>query len=374
MNKQKLTIILAGAAIIIFSFFSMKMISGFKEDPKLKPAEEVIRFVKAEPVKYSDVSSNHITNGRVYSQSEITLSAEVTGKILEGNVAFKEGQIFKKGDLLLRIYDNEAALNLKAEVSSFLTQLAGILPDMKIDFPETYPTWYKFFEQIEIDKDLPNLPEIKSTQEKVFLSSKSILSKYYTLKSNESKFKKYSIYAPFNGAISQVNLEVGAIANAGAALAKIININVLEVEIPLEIENAKWINVGDKVTLTDELNEYNWFGNVIRKAGDLNQQTQSISVYVQLANNNHKPVYRGQYLKATFSNIPLNHVMEIPRNSVFNSNEVFTIENNALAKTKINVVKTNDKTLYFNGLNENTNVVVEPLINAAEGTKVKIIE
>ncbi|MFZ1292052.1 MAG: HlyD family efflux transporter periplasmic adaptor subunit [Melioribacteraceae bacterium] len=374
MNKQKITIIIAGAVIIIFSFFSMKMISGFKEDPKLKPADEAVRFVKAETVKYSDISATHISNGRVYSQSELTISAEVTGKILEGNVSFKEGQTFRKGDLLLKIYDNEASLNLKAEVSSFLTQLAGILPDMKIDFPETYPKWYNFFEQIEIEKDLPELPEIASTQEKVFLSSKSILSKYYTIKSTESKFKKYSIYAPFNGAISQVNLEVGAIANAGAALAKIINTNILEVEIPLEIENAKWVNVGDKVTMTGELNEYNWFGNVIRKAGDLNQQTQSISIYVQLANNNHKPVYRGQYLKATFSNIPIKNVMEIPRNSVFNSNEVFTIENNALVKTKINVVKTNDKTLFFNGVNENTKLVVEPLINAAEGTKVKIIE
>ena len=132
MKKQKYFIIAAGTAIIIFSFFSMKLLSSLKENPLPKPAEELVRFVKAQPVKYDNLKTSFIANGRVYSKSEITVSAEVSGKILEGNIPFKEGQTFRKGDLLIRIYNNEAVLNLKAEVSSFLTQLAGILPDLKI--------------------------------------------------------------------------------------------------------------------------------------------------------------------------------------------------------------------------------------------------
>ena len=37
MKKQKYIIIAAGAAIIIFSFFSMKMLSGLKENAVPKP-------------------------------------------------------------------------------------------------------------------------------------------------------------------------------------------------------------------------------------------------------------------------------------------------------------------------------------------------
>ena len=62
--------------------------------------------------------------------------------------------------------------------------------------------------------------------------------------------------------------------------------------------------------------------------------------------------------------------MEIPRNAVFNSDEVFIIKNGRLAKRRINVVKTNDRTLLFNGLPEGDSVVVQQLINVSEGTLV----
>ena len=368
MKKQKYIIILAGAAIIIISFLSMKTLSGLKENPPPKPQEEIIRVVKSKPIKYSDVTAPISASGRLSSKSEITISAEVSGKILDGNIPFKEGQTFKEGDLLLKIYDSEAALNLKATVSSFLTQLAGILPDLKIDFPESYPKWYNFFESIEIEKDLPNLPEISSTKEKVFLASKNVLNNYYSIKSSELRLKKYSIYAPFSGAITQVNVEVGAIANIGASLGKIINTSSLELEVPLELDDSKWINIGDQVTVNNGLK-----GRVIRKAESVDEQTQSIIVYIALVNSNSNPIYKGQYLMAKFQGIPLEDVMEIPRNAVFNSNEVFVVKDSLLTKEEINVVKINEKTLYFNGVEENTELVVEPLINAPERTKVSII-
>ncbi|MCB9248356.1 MAG: hypothetical protein H6613_07325 [Ignavibacteriales bacterium] len=130
-----------------------------------------------------------MASGRVASKSEIIISAEVSGKILDGTVPFKEGQTFKTGDLLLKIYDNEAALGVKSQVSSFLTQLAGILPDMKIDFPESYEKVVWFFENIKLTKTCQAFLKFQQQRKKVFLSSKNILSNYYSIKSSESRLK-----------------------------------------------------------------------------------------------------------------------------------------------------------------------------------------
>ncbi len=65
-------------------------------------------------------------------------------------------------------------------------------------------------------------------------------------------------------------------------------------------------------------------------------------------------------------------VMEIPRNSVFNSDEVFVAREGRLAKEKINVIKLNTSTLIFNGLTEGDSVVVQQLINVSEGTLVQV--
>jgi len=373
MKNRKYIIIASGIAIVLFSYFSMSYLSGLKSSPKKMPTKEIIRYVKASPIKYSDLTTELVASGRVYSQSEITISAEVSGKIEQGSVPFKKGQSFRKGDLLIKVEDYQAGLSLKAKKSSFLNRLAGILPDYKIDYSENYNSWFSFFESINIDEDLPDLPKIGSTKEKVFLASRNILSEYYSIKSEENRYYKHSIYAPFNGAIVQANVEVGAIANPGAMLGKIINTSVLELEVPVELNEAKWISVGDKVDVKNDNRSQSWNGVVIRKSGDIDAQTQSISVFVKLYSNKSNPVYKGQYLTAIFNSLNLNNVMEIPRKAVFNSNEVFAVKDSLLLKKEVNVIKTTEETLFFNGLDESLNIVVEPLINASENTKVKLL-
>ena len=348
MKKQKYIIIISGVVIIIFAFLSMMWLSSLKEDPRKIPPKELVRYVQAEPIKYETRSTQVVAPGRVYSNAEVVLSAEVSGKILPGRIAFKKGQSFKRGELLLKIYDKEAGLSLKAQKSSFLNSLAGLLPDLRIDYEKSYDNWYKFFENINIDKDLPDLPEIESTKEKVFLSSRNILSSYYNIKRAESNYNKHNIYAPFNGAITEVNVEVGGIAGIGTRLGKIINTRDLELEVPLEVTDAKWISIGDKVIITDEYgNDYSK-GQVSRISGDLDVQTQSISAFVSIQNSGESPIYKGQYLSAVFEGIIADNVMEIPRNAVFNINNVFLVKEGLLKKEIIDVVRLNEKTLFFN--------------------------
>ena len=374
MKKQKYIIIISGVVIIIFAFLSMMWLSSLKEDPRKIPPKELVRYVQAEPIKYETRSTQVVAPGRVYSNAEVVLSAEVSGKILPGRIAFKKGQSFKRGELLLKIYDKEAGLSLKAQKSSFLNSLAGLLPDLRIDYEKSYDNWYKFFENINIDKDLPDLPEIESTKEKVFLSSRNILSSYYNIKRAESNYNKHNIYAPFNGAITEVNVEVGGIAGIGTRLGKIINTRDLELEVPLEVTDAKWISIGDKVIITDEYgNDYSK-GQVSRISGDLDVQTQSISAFVSIQNSGESPIYKGQYLSAVFEGIIADNVMEIPRNAVFNINNVFLVKEGLLKKEIIDVVRLNEKTLFFNGLNENDTIITEPLINANENSRVSVIK
>lgn len=372
--KRKSIIAISASSIIVFGFLTMSVLSGMKEEPKKRKPPELVRYVKAEKINYDDIKSPLTASGRVYSISEVALSAEVSGKILTGDIPFKKGQSFKEGDVLIKIYEKDAKLSLQSRKSSFLNHLAGILPDLKIDFSENYDKWYNFFEKIEIDKDLPELPKIASTKEKVFLASRSILSDYYSIRSDETRLKKYKIVAPFDGSFAEVSKQVGAIASPGQKLATIINTKDLEVEVPVEVSEAKWITVGDKVTAFSEDQKVSYEGKVIRISSAIDPEFQSLSVFVKLNNHSRKSVYKGEYLEVTFPGGTLKNVMEIPRSAVFNSDVVFTVKNNKLQKSKIDIQKINEKTLLFNGLEEGEQIVVEPLINANENTKVEILK
>ncbi|MEN8224995.1 MAG: efflux RND transporter periplasmic adaptor subunit [Bacteroidota bacterium] len=370
--QRKIIIVVSIIAILVISFMAMSYFAGQKETPETEIPADVARKVKTMSVKYEPVSYTVTSTGRLGSQSYVDIIAEVQGEILHGNVALKKGQRFKKGDLLVRIYDEITDNNLKAAKSRFQNSIANILPDFKIDFPEDYDKIKNFFDQLKIDKPLPELPEVTSDQQRIFLASRNILNDYYTIKTNEIQLSKHSIYAPFSGTFTEVMLEVGSIANPGSRLARIINTGMLELELPVPVQDVKWINTADKVLIKSEDGSGEWNGKVVRKADYVDRKTQSVSVFVSVQNHSQNPLYEGQYLQASFDGEITGNAMEIPRRAVFNSNEVFIVSDSTLKKAVINVLKINQQSMIFNGLEEGIHVIVEPLINVVEGTVVEI--
>lgn len=371
--KRKIIIIVSGLLIIAGSVFAMQFLSEQKKLPdKQKPKAKKIS-VRVKKVKLQETPIELRGSGRLESRQYVDLISEVQGKIHQGNTLLKKGQSFKKGMLLVRIDQSEFRYALKAKKSKFLNSIANILPDFKIDYTESYPHWMQFFNAIEIEKEMPELPDIQTNKEKIFLASRNILSDYYAIKSDEVRLNKYLLHAPFHGAITEVFLEVGAVANPGSRIAKLIRTDHLELEVPLEANDIEYIKISDTVQVTNENETHSWTGEIIRIANFVEAKTQSVSVFVSITSTQNNLLYKGMYLKAKFPGQPMKQVMEIPRNAVFNSNEVFIVENGRLQKRRIKIHKVNTETLIFSGLKEGTKLVIEPLINANENMPVKAI-
>ncbi len=359
-------VVILAASLILSNFFI-----SLKPDPPHKPPEDIKRLVKTEKVIFEDVKASIEAPGRLVSNQIVDIISEVQGKILSGDVPLKKGQRFTKGDILLKIFDVEQALSLKASKSRFLNSLANALPDIKFDYPDKYDAVLDFFQSISINKPLPVLPEIKDKSLKIFLASRDVLNQYYTINASEERLKKYSIYAPFNGTYSDVFLEVASIANPGSRIGKIIQTDMLELEVPVEVEGLFWVKIGDRVKVLDETRTRERTGKVVRIGQFVDPGTQSASVFVSITNNPENPVYAGMYMIAVFAEKIISEAMEIPRQAVFNNDEIFLVIDGALKKQKINIIKIKKNTLIFNGIDEGLEIVVEPLINVVEGTKVE---
>ncbi len=362
MTKRQTIIVAIGVLVVMVLLGGM--FAGMKKQPPKVSFKTPPKFVKTTPVAYSDVQAQIVTYGRVESSHPIDLIAEVAGRILPGRVALKEGQDFQKGTLLFRIEDSEAQLDLKSQKSNFLRDLATILPDLKIDFPDTYDQWNRYFESIDIDRTLPELPQYRSDQEKTFLATKNIFSNYFSIKRAETNLSKHLIYAPFNGSFSEVLFEPGAYVNPGNKIARIIRKGKLELKVPVEASDISWIEKGSEATVATEDGLRSWQGRVQRIGDVVNQTTQSIDVTIEIFPNEHQ-IYDGLYLKAEIPGGVIPEAMEVDRSVVYNGSQVFTVESDSVLKVRdITPKRINSKTVVFNGLEEGEVLVNEPLINA----------
>ena len=146
----------------------------------------------------------------------------------------------------------------------------------------------------------------------------------------------------------------------------------LECSIPIPVEEVKWVNMGARVMLTSEDGTQEWNGTVVRKSDYVDPNSQAVSVFISVQNDPENPLYEGQYMRAMFEGEVKGNAMEIPRRAVFNSNMVFVVKDSLLEKAEIHILKINQESMIFNGLTEGDYVVIEPLINVVEGTRVEV--
>ncbi len=368
MTKRQLIILAVSVLILLLIVFQLA--SGKKDGKKdTGKAIDNKKYVKVHKIKNDTVAIYVNGFGRVASSRNINLSAEVQGVLQQGSVQLKPGQAFSQGQLLFKINDKEAQLALKARKSGFLNLVASILPDIKIDFPNNTNAWQDFLNNIELAKPLPDLPSFTSNKEKTFLAAKNVLAEYYNIKGDEERLKKYSIYAPFSGTILTVNAEVGAVVNPGSPIATIIKTVALEVAIPVDPADISLIKVGNKAELLSEDKKQKWEGQVSRISQNINTNTQSVDVYINVLSDT-RALYNGMYVEANISADYIVNADEIPRRAFLNDMNVYTVVDSLLIKKRPAIVKKNTSSMVIKGLNDGDLVVVEPIPGAVDSMKV----
>lgn len=369
MKKKWFTTLLGLGIIAVVVLTSAFLVKNKPVPPKNEKRTKVL-FVKAEKANYRQHDFQMAYHGRVQTAETVSLSAEVSGKILPGDIPFKEGQTFTKGQLLVRIYHEDALAALRSSRSNFLQLLSSVLPDIKIDFPDAYTQWSAFFNGISMDKDLPELPVFTSEKERVFMASKGVLTQYYAIQQKEITFKKYMLYAPFNGAFKQVNKQVGAVAGMSAELAKLIRTDKLEVVVPVDPKHKAWIKNGMEVSLQNKSGSV-VTGKVTRIANFVDPASQSVNIYVAVSGKQAKLLLEGEYVEATFISSESVNAIALPREAILNGESVYVINEGKLHKQNVHVEAYLEDAVLVSGVKEGVQIVSESLIDVSEGYPVK---
>ena len=367
--KKKIIYGLLSLVILVGAFALSGYLVNAKPEPKKDAKKHNVTYVKADHVTMTETETDMAYRGRVTAFDNVSLSAEVSGKILKGEVRFKEGESFSKGQVLVRIYSLDVEAALKSGKSSLLQTISQILPDLKVDYAEQYDKWMTFFNAIDVQKSLPALPAIESNKEKVFLASNNVLSSYYTLQQKEINLERYTIIAPFNGSFTSVNKEIGAVSSPGSELAMISRTDKMEVTVPVWPSDLAYIAKGDEVAITNH-NGTEKMATVARIASFVDAASQSVNVYLTYNASSVTGFLEGEYVDVSFEGDSVNG-FEIPREALFDGNCVYALKEGKLEMIKVEVLRQMDDYYIISGMAEEVMVVTESMASINPETEYK---
>lgn len=367
--------------ILIIAFFLivnilivMALQKGFSKPIEVQIDKVFLPSLSATETKNVEKEFKAMGYGNVSSFNSIDLISEVQGKLSQGKVDLKAGVKFRKGDLLYKIYDVEARYSLRARKSSFINLIANILPDIKSDYPNEFSKWSNYIESIKLNKNIPELPAWTSNKEKVFLSSKQVLSEYFSIKGQEEQLKKYSIYAPFNGTISQVYTTNFSVVNPGSKVIKVAQNSNFEMSISIPTHQIESIKIGSKATILTIENTIKGYGKVVRISDILNQNTQSINVFVKATPIENQKFIEGEYLKVDLNIEGKNNGMTIPSTAIKNSSVmVFNTKDSLIHQKQISILNEDVSGTFVSGLTDGEIVITQEVLNHQDSTKYNVI-
>lgn len=342
-----------------------------KEPPQEKRAVNPLKQapqVKTMPVKNEDIPFTIPIQGRLIAFDKIDIFSEVNGRLLSSSRTFKEGTRFQKGDVLLKIDDEEARLNLLAQKSALLNAITQFMPDLKIDYPKSFPQWKSYLDQFDVEKPLPPFPDPLSEQEKFFIASRNILNQYYSIKSVEARLEKYVIYAPFTGVITQANINPGALVRAGQQLGVLMSTTSYELEATLPVSELKHIAEGRPVRVYSEDVDKEWSGRVKRINDQIDPATQTATIYIGLSGSGLR---EGMYLKGDVEAGAIEDAVRLDRELLIDEEAVFLVKDTVLQRVPVELMRIELNKAIVKGLPEGSLLLAQRIPGAYNGMRIR---
>jgi HlyD family secretion protein len=261
---KRLYWIIAIGVLIIFSVILIKYLNGNK------PTEVYVE--KATTKTIIELVS---ATGKIQPETELKLSSDVSGEITE--MAVKEGDQVKKGDLLCRIKPdlyvsaidrvNANVNTTKANLKTALAQLDQAKANLA-NSEATFNRNKKLLEQSAISQQEFDgfkaqyesaKANVQALEAGVNAGQYNIQSSEATLKEANTNLEKTYIYAPVDGTVSKLSVEkgervVGVSGMAGTEILRLANLN--EMEVSVEVNENDIIKVHKNDTALIEVDAY----------------------------------------------------------------------------------------------------------------------
>ncbi|MEM9835634.1 MAG: HlyD family efflux transporter periplasmic adaptor subunit [Bacteroidota bacterium] len=371
MNREsKLWLsIIIGAMILGGGYFGMTYLSSQKKPPPVREEVNRRKEVSTTSVTNTTVPTTLEIQGRLQAFNKIALFSEVTGTLEATGRPFKVGTYFPKGAPMLTIDDDETQLNLQAQKATLLNSIAMMMPDIKIDYPNSFPQWEAYLNAFNVDSPIQALPEPKDQAEKLFVAGRNLYTQFYNIKSAEERLTKFTIFAPFGGVLTQASIDRVAVVRAGQQVGELMATGSYELVATVPLSQLNYLKTGNTVDLTSEDIPGKWSGKIKRISDQIDANSQTVEVFVGVSG---KELREGMYLRGEAVAKPIAGATEIDRNLLIDQRAVYVLEADSIMRLQpVRVEKFNRETVIVSGLTDGTKMITNTVAGAFDGMLVK---
>ncbi|MEW6060420.1 MAG: efflux RND transporter periplasmic adaptor subunit [Bacteroidota bacterium] len=343
-SKNYLAILLYLSTAILFSFCGSK-----NPDPPTRSAGPSLVTVEGVVIVPQPLENVVRSSGTVLASEAVDLVAEVAGRVEK--IYFKEGAHVTKGDLLVKINDDDLQAQLKK--TELQIQLAS--------------------EQEKRQRQLFEINGISQEQYDIAVNQVN------TLKADRDNLvamiRKREVRAPFDGRIGLRYVSEGSYVSPATRIASMQKIDLLKVDFSIPEKYAGQVVVGDVVQLKSEETKQQFTGHLYAIEPKIDPATRTLQLRAMVENKNEN-ILPGSYVQIELKLKKIPDALLVPTQAiipVLRGQTLFVRKNGVAVSVP---VKTGIRTASFvqitEGISAGDTVLTTGLMQLRTGMKVNV--
>ncbi|MEM6648081.1 MAG: efflux RND transporter periplasmic adaptor subunit [Bacteroidota bacterium] len=349
--KHLKSILLIGGIVVGGIGIAAMLVAFSPEPPRETP------MAQAPLVYTTDVAAQsgqlRVTGtGTVQPTREVSLSAEVAGRLVSVSPSLVTGGIVRAGQVLATIdrsdYEN-AVVIAEAQVTQRRVEVAQAEEEVKLAQAE----WARL-NTLTGETSMPDssdLGRLAFREPQLQLSIASLRSAEAQLADAQARLARTQIKAPFSGRIRSKLVDLGQYVAPGQAVASIYATDEVEVVVPLSSREADqieglWSRSGKRLaaTVTTPTNGAQWDGYVHRAEGAKDPATRQVNLVVRVprpyvSRADRSPLLVGSFAVVSMPGTALERYFDVPRAALRDGTQVWSVADGRLAMHPVTVVQ-----------------------------------
>lgn len=375
-----LPIILIVIGVVGYGKLSVKKPATAPPRPEPKATEARVKVLKREDYQIS-VSSQ----GLVRAHSQVSLTAQVSGRIQIIHPQFEDGSFFKEGDILLELDPIDFQVNV-VSADAQVAQAELTLAQEKARAEQARLDWKDLGYTEEPSKLVRREPQLNAALQNLLLAQARQASALRDL-------DRARIAAPFDGRVLTRAVGVGQTIGGATALGVIFATDYSEVRLPVSTRHLSDLLLPEDTTdpalaviLKDGLAEnpkLEWDARILRTEGALDASTLELFAIARIQDpyglqSERTPLRVGQPVSTNIPGRILKDVFVIPREAVSNLSRIRLVdpESLRLKSARIQPLLSDPDNVIFRDADipDDALLVLTRLVYAPDGGKIVIIE
>jgi RND family efflux transporter MFP subunit len=377
--KKTLLHVIFVLVILGMGMVGFSLLRESRESLGRQQLEIPLPIVRTVPVSVGELEMTINGEGTVQALTEIQLVPQISGKVIYVSDHLVNGGVFQQNELLLSIEPDDyeiavvlAEAGLREAESQYQTALQESLAainEWKRIYPDQTP------------------PPLVAKEPQLEAALASVKAREADLEKARLDLRRTRIKAPFNGRVSNEQVDRGQYITPGQELATLYSTDAVEIVVPMESQALEWFDVpgfttnhktgAPAVVIADIAGKKRqWKGQVDRVQGKIDEKTRMIHVVIRVDDpyETQPPLVVGQFVEIEISGYRVENAAVIPRAALHEENTVWAVnpEEGRLYIRKIDIARIDTRgVIVLGGFKTGEQVAVSHLKTVTDGMKVR---